>query len=320
MKLKEMLKKERDTSYFLFAGKGGVGKTSLAAATAVSLAKSGKKVLVISTDPAHSLSDSFEMRIGGEEKKISKNLYAVEIDPQKAVGEYKEKIMPKVEGMDALKGLGLGDAFDMMGMAPGIDEMAAMDRFLQYMRSKEYDMIIFDTAPTGHTLRFLSLPELMDSWVGKMIMIRMRFSGMIGMFKKILPFTRDEPDGDMGLEQLQAMKARMEEARKTLSDPKKTSYNLVMIPEEMSILESERTLPVLKQYGIHVGSVIVNQIIPENSRCSFCAEKRRQQLERMKTIRSKFGKFTIKEIELAKDEVKGMRMLEKIGGELEGKL
>jgi arsenite/tail-anchored protein-transporting ATPase len=207
----------------------------------------------------------------------------------------------------------------MMGMAPGIDEMAAMDKFLQYMRSKEYDVIIFDTAPTGHTLRFLSLPELMDSWVGKMIMIRMRFSGMIGAVKKLLPFTKDEPDGDMGLKQLETMKARMEEARKTLSDPKRTSYNLVMIPEEMSILESERTLPVLKQYNIHVGSIIVNQIIPENSRCQFCAEKRKQQLGRLKTIEDKFGKFRIKQVLLTKEEVKGMKMLEKIGKELDRK-
>lgn len=319
MKLKDIIRKEKQTRIFLFGGKGGVGKTSMAAATAVHLANSGKKTLIISTDPAHSLSDSLEMKIGSEEKKIGKNLFGLEIDPQKAMGEYKDKIMPKIEGIGALQGLGLGDTFDIMGMTPGIDELASMDKFMQYMRSKEYDVIIFDTAPTGHTLRFLSLPEVLDSWIGKMIMIRMRFSGMIGAVKKLLPFTKDEPDNDMGLEQLEKMKARMEEARKTLSDPERTRYNLVMIPEEMSILESERTLPVLKQYGIHVDSVIVNQIIPENSRCQFCAEKRKQQLGRLKTIKDKFGKFTIKQVLLTKEEVKGMRMLEKIGKELEAK-
>ncbi len=319
MKLKGMLSKEREPVFFLYGGKGGVGKTSMAAAAAVDMAKKGKKVLIISTDPAHSLSDSFEAKIGGDVIKLEKNLFAVEIDPQKSMGEYKKKIMPKVDSMESLKGLGLGDAFDMVGMTPGIDEMAAMDKFMQYMQSKEYDVIIFDTAPTGHTLRFLSLPELMDSWVGKMIMIRMRFSGMIGAVKKLLPFTKDEPDSDMGLEQLQSMKKRMEEARKTLSDPEKTRYNLVMIPEEMSILESERTLPVLRQYGIHVDSVIVNQIIPENSRCDFCAEKRKQQLERLKSVKKKFGKCAIKQILLSKEEVKGMKMLEKIGRELDRK-
>ncbi len=319
MKLKDIVRKQRDTRYLLFAGKGGVGKTSMAAATAVNMSRSGKKVLIISTDPAHSLSDSFETGIGGEEKKLGRNLFAVEIDPAKSMDEYRQRIMPRVEGVDALQGLGLGDTFDMMGTAPGIDEMAAMDKFLQYMRSREYDVIIFDTAPTGHTLRFLSLPELMDSWIGKMIMIRMRFSGMIGAVKKLLPFTKDEPDGDMGLKQLESMKARMEEARKTLSDPKKTSYNLVMIPEEMSILESERTLPVLKQYNIQVGSIIVNQIIPENPKCGFCAEKRKQQMERMKKVKEKFGKFTIRQVLLTREEVRGMKMLEKIGKELDRK-
>ncbi|MCD6495727.1 MAG: ArsA family ATPase [Candidatus Aenigmarchaeota archaeon] len=307
------MRKERDTKYLLFAGKGGVGKTSMAAATATALSEKGKKVLIVSTDPAHSLSDSLGKKVGPDEKKITKNLYAIEIDPQKAVGEYKEKIMPKVDSIDALRGLGLGDTFDMMGMTPGIDELAAMDKFLQYMQSHEYDYIIFDTAPTGHTLRFLSLPELMDSWVGKIIMIRMRFSGMMGMVKKILPFSKDEPDNDMGLEHLQAMKKRMEEARKTLSDPKKTTYNLVMIPEEMSILESERSVPVLRKYGITIGSVIVNQIIPSNPKCPFCTAKRRQQLGRMKDIKERFSGYKIKEVELMKEELHGLKMLSATG-------
>ncbi len=316
MKLKNIVRKEKETSFSLFGGKGGVGKTSMAAATAVSMAKMGKKTLVISTDPAHSLSDSLETKIGGDVKKITKNLYALEIDPQKAMQEYKGKILPKIEGMDALKGMGLGDTFDMMGMTPGIDELASMDKFMQYMQSKEYDVIVFDTAPTGHTLRFLSLPELMDSWVGKMIMIRMRFAGMIGAFKKLLPFTKDQEDSDIDLEHLNTMKARIEEARKILQDPKRTAYNIVMIPEEMSILESERSLKVLNEYGIHVGGMIVNKLIPENSHCSFCAEKRKQQQERLKMVREKFGKYSIKQVLLSKEEVKGIKMLENVGKEL----
>jgi len=316
MKLGKIVKRDKDTRFYLFAGKGGVGKTSMSAATAVALAKAGKKTLVISTDPAHSLSDSLETRIGGDVKEVAKNLYALEIDPKKSMDEYKEKIMPKIEGMGALQGLGLGDTFDMMGMTPGIDELASMDKFMQYMQSREYDVIVFDTAPTGHTLRFLSLPELMDSWVGKMIMIRMRFSGMIGAVKRLLPFTKDDDKPDMDLQHLNDMKARIEEARKTMTDPKKTSYNIVMIPEEMSILESERSLAVLKEYGINVGDVIVNKIIPENAHCSFCAEKRSQQLQRINSIKEKFSSYRIKQVELAKEEVKGMRMLTGIGKEL----
>jgi arsenite-transporting ATPase len=217
-----------------------------------------------------------------------------------------------------LKGLGLGDAFDMMGMTPGIDEIAAIDKFLHYMRSSDYDAVIFDTAPTGHTLRFLSLPDVLDSWVGKMIMIRMKLEGMTNLVKRFLPFAQQDEKKDSGLDQLQAMKTRVEEAKKVLSDPKKTQYNIVMIPEEMSILESERSLAALQQYSIPVHGVIVNQIIPQNAHCPFCREKREQQLLRLKTIHEKFGKLPIREVRMYKKEIKGMKMLDGLGKEVMG--
>jgi arsenite-transporting ATPase len=308
---------KRNPEYFLFAGKGGVGKTSMAAAAALYFSKHGKKTLIISTDPAHSLSDSFEIKIGGDIRKLRKNLYAVEIDPKKAMQEYKERFIPQIEKVDFLKGLGLEDTFDFAGMTPGIDEIAAFDKFLQYMQSKEYDIIIFDTAPTGHTLRFLSLPDVLDSWVGKMIKIRMKFSNIANMLKKFLPFGESE-DSEVGTEQLDAMKKRIEEARKILSDPKKTHYNIVTIAEAMSIFESERSIEVLKQYKIPIETIIVNQLIPENKKCPFCMEKRRLQLERMKEIRKKFGGMKILEIPMFKEEVKGFDMLERVGKELYG--
>ena len=316
MLLKGLVKRKRDTKYMLYAGKGGVGKTSMAAAAAMHLSGKGNKVLLISTDPAHSLSDSFETKIGGEVKRLKRNLSAVEIDPKLAMKEYKDRFMPQIEKAQMLKGLGLGDAFDMMGMTPGIDEIAAIDKFLHYMQSSDYDAVIFDTAPTGHTLRFLSLPDVLDSWVGKMIMIRMKLEGVTSMVKRFLPFAQQDEKKDSGLDQLQAMKTRVEEAKKVLSDPKKTEYNIVMIPEEMSILESERSLEALRQYSIPVHGVIVNQIIPRNAHCPFCREKREQQLLRLKAIREKFGKLPIREVELRRQEMRGFGMLEKLGKEI----
>jgi len=311
------IKREKKPVYMFFSGKGGVGKTSIAAATSLWLSGKGRKVLIISTDPAHSLSDSFEMKIGGEVKQISKNLFGVEIDPQLAMREYKEKFTPQIEGMDYLKGLGLEDTFDIAGMTPGIDEIASFDKFLQYMNEGEYDVIIFDTAPTGHTLRFLSLPDILDSWVGKMIKIRMKFAGLANIFKKILPFGNpDEDYPKFGTEQLEIMKDRIEQARKILTDPERTKYNLVLIPEEMAILESERSLEVLKSYGIPVDSIIVNQLTPENKKCDFCMERRKHQLERLKVIRKKFRDFRIIELPLFREEVRGMDMLEKLGRKL----
>ncbi len=309
----EKIRGKRNTEYFFYGGKGGVGKTSIAAASALWFSSKGKKVLIISTDPAHSLSDSFETKIGGEIKQLKKNLFAVEIDPKKAMEEYKEKIAPHLEKMEYLKGLGLEDTFDIAGMTPGIDEIAAFDKFLQYMQSEDYDIIIFDTAPTGHTLRFLSLPDVLDSWVGKLIMIRMKFSGIANIVKKILPFSEEEEKPGIDTEQLDKMKERIETAKQILTNPIKTHYNMVMIPEEMSIFESERAIKTLKEYGIPVYSVIVNQLIPPNDKCDFCKEKRKLQQERMKSIKKKFSKLRLLELPMLREEVKGFKALEKVG-------
>jgi arsenite-transporting ATPase len=311
---------KKETQFYLFAGKGGVGKTSIAAATALHFANRGNKTLIISTDPAHSLSDSFETKIGGEIRELRENLFAVEIDPKKAMAEYKEKIMPQMEKMDFLKGLGLEDTFDFAGSTPGIDEMAAFDKFLQYMQSKDYDIIVFDTAPTGHTLRFLSLPDVLDSWVGKMISIRLKFSGFVNTFRKILPFgEKKEDDQKLGTEQLEVIKERIEKARNILSNKEKTHFNLILIPEAMSIYESERSLDVLKEYNIPVETIMVNQLIPENRKCPFCMEKRKLQQERVAEIENKFKAYRLMQIPLHKHEVKGFGMLEKVGKELYGK-
>jgi arsenite-transporting ATPase len=286
----------------------------MSAATALHFAKKGKKTLIISTDPAHSLSDSFETKIGGEIKKLDKNLFALEIDPKMALQEYKEQLSPQIEKVDYLKGLGLDEVFDMTSMTPGIDEIASFDKFLRYMGSQEYDLIVFDTAPTGHALRFLSLPDVLDSWVGKLIKIRMRFSGILSTFKKIIPFGEgDDKDAGDGADKLEAMKERIKTAKEILSDPKKTHYNIVMIAEEMSIFESERSVQVLKEYRIPVESVIVNQLIPENHKCDFCTEKRKLQQERMNTIKQKFSSLSIRRMPLFSKEVKGMDMLEEAG-------
>lgn len=313
-----LLKRKREPVYHFFSGKGGVGKTSIAAATALRFAREGKRTLIISVDPAHSLADSFDQTIGSEVTKIENNLFAVEIDPAKAVEEYKEKLSPQLEKMDALKGLGMEGMFDIAGMTPGIDEVAAFDKFLHYMHSTEWDVIIFDTAPTGHALRFLSLPDVLDSWVGKMIKIRMQFSGVINLFKKVLPFGEGGGE-ELGAEQLEGMKKRIEAAKVILTDPKKTHYNLVLIPEAMSLLESERSLATLREYNIPVDTIFVNQLLPENSQCHFCQEKRKQQAKRLQEITKAFRGLTIREVELFVREVRGRAMLEQVGNQLSEK-
>ncbi len=270
---------------------------------------------MISIDPAHSLGDSFNVKIGGEIKNLAKNLYAVEIDPVKAMQEYKEKVSLHIEKAEYLKGFGLEETFDIAGMTPGIDEVAAFDKFLKYMQNREYDIIIFDTAPTGHALRFLSLPEVLESWVGKLIRMRMKITAVTGMIKKILPFG-DKADENFGAKELEEMKERIGQAKKILSDPKKTHFNLVLIPEAMSILESERSLKTLGEYKIPVETIIVNQLVPKNNSCKFCSDRRTQQLKRLEEIGKVFNGRKIKQLEQFSTEVRGFPMLEKVAREL----
>ncbi len=319
MAFKDLFKFSKGKTTFVFiGGKGGVGKTTISAATALWMAKSGKKTLVISTDPAHSLSDSLEKEISHVPTQITENLYAVEIDPEVAMEEYQAKLREQAAMNPGMGLYMLQDQMDMASMSPGIDEAAAFDQFLKYMTSDEYDIVIFDTAPTGHTLRLLSFPDLMDSWVGKMIKIRRQIGSMAKAFKNILPFMGDEEEEDRALQDMEATKKQINAAKAVMSDPERTSFKMVVIPEEMSIYESERAMKALEKYNIHADGVIVNQVLPEESDCEFCNARRKLQQERLKQIREKFSDQVVAEVPLLKKEAKGIDTLERIAEQLYG--
>lgn len=322
MAFKDLFKFNKGKTTFVFiGGKGGVGKTTVSAATALWFARKGKKTLIISTDPAHSLSDSFERNIGYNPTPIAENLEALEIDPDMAMQEYQAKMKEQQAINPGMGGMDMGmmqEQMDMASMSPGIDEAAAFDKFLQYMTTDEYDIIIFDTAPTGHTLRLLSFPEMMDSWVGKMIKIRRQVGSMAKAFKNIMPFMGDEEEEDRALEDMEETKKQIREARGIMADPERTSFKTVITPEEMSIYESERAMEALKKNNMLTDGVIVNQIQPEEADCEFCQARREIQEKRLEMIKEKFGNQVIAEIPLLNHEVKGMEELKKIGEILYG--
>ena len=319
MAFKDLFKfKQGKTTFVFIGGKGGVGKTTVSAATALWFARQGKKTLVISTDPAHSLSDSYEKNIGYNPTPIAENLEALEIDPEIAMQEYQAKMK---EQQSLTPGADMGmmqEQMDMASMSPGIDEAAAFDKFLQYMTTDEYDIVLFDTAPTGHTLRLLSFPEMMDSWVGKMITVRRQIGGMAKAFKNIMPFMGDEEEEDKALEDMEETKKRIREARGIMADPDRTTFKTVIIPEEMSIYESERAMEALHKCNMNTDGIIVNQIQPEEADCEFCRARRNIQEKRLKTIQRKFGDQVIAEIPLMNHEVKGLDELKEIGEILYG--
>ena len=318
---KQKLEKENGTKYIMFGGKGGVGKTTMSAATGLYCAEQGLKTVIVSTDPAHSLRDSFEQEFGHEPTKVNgiDNLYVVEIDPQKAMEEYREKLKSQIDENPMLGGL-IEDQLEMASLSPGTDESAAFDVFLRYMDSDEFDVVVFDTAPTGHTLRFLGLPELMDKYMSKMIKFKKQMSGFMKMMKKMMPFggKGEDIDYDKALEEMEAMKEKITRARNILANPDRTSFRLVVIPEEMSILESERAMRALEKYNIPIDAVIVNQVIPEDVECDFCRARRKLQEKRLELIKEKFGDKVIAKVPLLRTEAKGIPVLKEIANILYG--
>lgn len=299
-----MLFTDQERRFSFFGGKGGVGKTSVSAASALRRAKNGERTLLISTDPAHSVSDAFDTEIEGE-TEIRENLTALEIDPEEAVETYQDE-MSMEDLPDAMQGM------NMMSKTPGMDEMAAFNQFMKYMRSDEYDHIVFDTAPTGHTLNLLQLPELMDSMVGTMLKMRMRLSGAMDMVKGM--FGGDEPDDeeeDPGVKQLREMKERIEEARELLrSDAAR--FNFVLIPEKMSVYETERAIEAVEEEDIAVGRLYMNKVLPASDDCSFCSARRSMQRENIDEAEERFSAWEMSEIPLFRREVRGMEMLERM--------
>lgn len=312
------------TTFVFVGGKGGVGKTSISAATGIWMANQRKKTLVVSTDPAHSLSDSFEAPIGHTPTLIMSKLYALEIDPEMAMEQQQAELESKKSLANNEQSMGLdllGDQLDLASSSPGADEAAAFEVFLQVMTTNEYDVVVFDTAPTGHTLRLLSFPDLMDSWVGKMIKVKSRLGGVANSLKNIVPFMGNDDDNDIqSTAELEEIKKRIDEAKEVMSDPTRTTFKMVVIPEEMSIYESDRAMEALMKNNMSVDGVVVNQVMPDIKDCDFCQARHKLQQKRLALIRQKFSHQEIAEMPLFKEEVKGIDKLEEVAAILyEGK-
>jgi arsenite-transporting ATPase len=313
MTLVDLLDK-KTLRFLLFGGKGGVGKTSSAAASALWAAEHGRETIVISTDPAHSLGDCFDQDIsGGEVVPIDgvKNLFGMEINPQKAYAQYKEMAQQSETSDMGPMGnmMGFEDLADMT--APGSDEALAFSKVLEFIHECDYDLVIFDTAPTGHTLRLLGLPEMLDSFFGKLIKFRIRFSNMFGRLKSVFGRGNSKEEDD-SLEKLENLKLAINEARVELTDPARTSFVIVMIPEAMAVSETERLLQTLYEYQIPSNHIIVNMVFPDMPDCSFCKARKTMQIQYLTQIHDIYDDFTITEIPLFKEEIRGIPSLKRL--------
>ena len=289
----------------LFGGKGGVGKTTCAASTALYLAKNFK-TLLISTDPAHSVADSLGLKIGDEIKEVEgiKNLSALEISAEKALSKFKIEYEDEIKKIfDTSTYLDQEDIDSLLALPiPGIDEVMGFKTIVDLIEEAKFEKYIVDTAPTGHALRLLTLPELLDDWIKVMAKMRWKYRYMVTTFAG--KYKPDEAD-----DLLLSMKKTVKKIEGLLKDQQRCEFIVITIPESMAILETERLINNLSKYGINVKQLVINNVL-ESGDCGFCRERKKEQEKYINQIGGKFSNLKITITPLQSKEVKGIDALE----------
>ncbi|HEV2092335.1 MAG TPA: ArsA family ATPase [Rubrobacter sp.] len=299
-----------------FGGKGGVGKTTLAAAFATSLAGRGEKTLLVSTDPAHSTSDVLGAKLSGVPAQLEENLWGVEIDASADAAAYVERVKEDAKGSVSPEVMpAVRQHLELAKSSPGTEESALFDRFVDLIALSpgEYDRIVFDTAPTGHTLRLLTLPALLTAWVEGMVRQREKVAGMERMLRNLAG--KEGSDEDPILNRLRGRRDRFHHARHRLLED--TTFYLALIPERLPIEETARALQTLTQGDIHVGALVVNRVLPEMDEGEFMRSRLAQQAEYLAEIEERFGSRQIVRVYQDARDVTSRGQLTSIAGQLD---
>lgn len=299
--------RKQSTRITFFGGKGGVGKTTCSAAYALSLAEAGKRTLLVSTDPAHSTGDLLEVPVGERVLKVKDNLWVQEIEPEEASRRYMQEVKQNLHGL-AAPGLWkeVERQMDFAAASPGADEAALFDEMVSTILEAQgsYDCLVFDTAPTGHTLRLLSLPELMSVWIEGMIARRKKTQDLHRMMQNIAG-TDVEPQ-DQVYEMLQRRKNRFAAVREWLLNPQMTSFCFVLNPERLPILESAKAMEMLHKYEVPVKGLVVNRVLPDEADGTFLAKRREQEQEYLREIEERFRGLDKMYIPMKPRDIRGL--------------
>jgi len=294
--------------YFV-GGKGGVGKSTTAASLAYRFSKEGNNTLLISTDPAHNLADLFHQK----EKKghyvtVQKGLTLFEMDPDLETVQYINQVKENMKGL--VKATMVDEVYrqlDLVGSSPGAQEAAVFDRMATILieeRSK-YDAIVFDTAPTGHTIRLLMLPELMGVWM----------DGLLERRKKVREnYSQLLYDGEIRedpiYEVLQKRKRKFAQVREVLRDSNTTHFLFVLNPERLPILETKKAVEQLKSFGMNVETIVVNKVIPEENLDSFWNKRKAVERTYLAEIKSTFSQKYLCFIPLLSNDIRSLADIE----------
>ena len=314
-------------------GKGGVGKTTIASAIGLAAAKQGHSCLLVSTDPAHSLGDIFDMTIGESQTKLTENLWGLEIDPD---AESTRHITSVKTQMKQLVHPRLYDEIDrqldLASYSPGASEAALLERVADLMGDdgSGFDLVVFDTAPSGHTVRLLSLPEVMGAWTDGLLRHREQASRLDAVLKNLggktrkgddlslIDNTERHPTGStVGTldEILQKRRRKFIVARDKLLDATTTAFLLVVNPDKLSLLESQKVVTLLTRFKIMVSAVVVNRVLPDDAdlQGSFLRARREQEQTYRRKIDTTFSQFPRIVVPLLQHDVCGIETLDSIG-------
>ena len=297
-------------------GKGGTGKTSISAATALQCAEAGLRTLVISTDAAHSLADAFERELGPEPVNICENLWAQEIDVRDSMERYWGDIQRRLLRMFRQPGVEELVAGEVT-LLPGLEEGAHLLWIHHHYERDEYDVLIVDAAPTAETLRLLSLPDVSRWWFTRIVGLARGAKRVLGPLGKALGKDERGAEGD-ALEQLEALFATLDRVRELLADPALSSMRLVVNPERMVIREAQRTWTCLNLYGYATDAILCNRVLPEEVRDPWFAPARERQAENLTLMREAFGELPLLKAPLLPLEPGGLAALRQLGAALYG--
>ncbi|UUX93051.1 ArsA family ATPase [Methanoplanus endosymbiosus] len=310
----ERIIQDSQTKLIIFGGKGGVGKTTCASAASVNLAEKKKKVLLISSDPASSVSDIFQREIGGEITEINEYLSAVEIKPEQFSEEFQStygdlfyKIISSIIPVKKSDTEIIPDE-----IAPGVEELFLL-AYIMNMLSEDYDAIVLDTAPTGHTMRLLHLPDQIGKYAKAGITLNSKISGKIDTIKVWFDMDTSE---DILKNTLNELLSSVESIKNVLINPDITEFIPVMIPEFLSVSETVRLINELDLNKIQVKRLIINGITPQNN-CIFCGKRRKMQKKYIDETIDKCGsKMQIITAPLFPEEIAGINSVAKFASEI----
>lgn len=302
-------------------GKGGVGKTSISAATALRCSEMGLKTIVISTDTAHSLGDALDKEIGPEPTEIAENLWAQELDTRYSMDKYWGRIQEYLGAFFNREGIANVNASEVT-IIPGLEEGAQLLWINEYFQQGDYDVLIVDAAPTAETIRLLSLPDVTRWWVERLMKIARGLDSVIRPVQKLLSRGKKNDSGidiaENAWDQVQLLFDTLDGVRELLTNPEYSSIRLVVNPERMVIRETQRTYTYLNLYDYATDAILVNRIFPDEITDPFFKVWKERQKQNLEFVGEAFGSLPVFKAPLFGEEMGGLEMLRKLADELYG--